>query len=201
MSNDYMELKRNYRNMMEFKDKDKQSGEFQDLIDRLEGANVKYAIYHNSTDNGCTVFYNDIKTSTDPSIMCSTFIVNVGDIDQYQVDAEDEDSAIQFVLDNYCTDADIEEYNDDPGYVWAFEADDDDIEGGCNSTRSEINASQNTQLTYLSRACSNVADRLEECLGKLSEFPNIYDYIEQNELDTLSEAYDILLNTAMYLRN
>ena len=64
---------------------------------------------------------NDIESST--TIKASTWIVTVGDVEDYEVEAADEDSAIQYVLDNYCTAEDIEEYEDDPGYIWADESD------------------------------------------------------------------------------
>ncbi len=62
-SNDYMMMKRNYKNMKEFRDKEKQSGELRDLLDRLDGSGVSYDIYDNNKTNGCTVFYDDINSS------------------------------------------------------------------------------------------------------------------------------------------
>lgn len=62
-SSEYIELKKSYSNRKEFADSEKQSGELRDLLDRLEGSGVSYDVYNNKTNNGCTVFYDDIKTS------------------------------------------------------------------------------------------------------------------------------------------
>lgn len=65
------------------------------------------------------------------NVTCSTegsslYLVTVGDLEEYEVEAQSESDAIQFVVDNYLTPEDIEEYEDDPSYIWARRADEED---------------------------------------------------------------------------
>lgn len=48
-----------------------------------------------------------------------TYEVTVGDVESYSVNAVSKEAAIQFVIDNYFTREDKEEYEDDPNYIWA----------------------------------------------------------------------------------
>ena len=63
-TSDYALFKKTYSNSREFKDKDKQSGNIRDLIDKLENKGISYEIYDNKTNNGCTIFYDDDGTIT-----------------------------------------------------------------------------------------------------------------------------------------
>ena len=53
------------------------------------------------------------------------YAVVVGDVDEYLIEADSEEEAIQYVLDNHCTREDLAEYRDDPGYIWAYEVEDE----------------------------------------------------------------------------
>lgn len=118
--NDYQNMKSQYPCMKSFKDRDKESGHIQDLIDDLESHGIEYSIYDDKKDNGCTIFYaKEVNSST---VQASTYIVTVGDVDEYEVDADSEEEAIQQVIDEYFTDEDYEEYEDDPNYIWALDA-------------------------------------------------------------------------------
>lgn len=56
-----------------------------------------------------------IKASID-----DTYIVDVGGVEQYEISAISEDDAVQIFLSKYASPEDIEEYEDDPGYIWAM---------------------------------------------------------------------------------
>lgn len=56
-SNQFMELKRSYKNMKEFKDIDKDSGNIRDLTDELDHKGIEWSEYKHKTDNGLTIFY------------------------------------------------------------------------------------------------------------------------------------------------
>ena len=60
-SNDtyYMQLKRAYKNMRKFDDMDSQSADILDLEDELNSHDTPYERYEHTTDNGCTIFYDD----------------------------------------------------------------------------------------------------------------------------------------------
>ena len=120
---DYQNMKSQYPCMKSFKDRYKESGHIQDLIDDLESHRIEYSIYDDKQDNGCTIFYaKEVNSST---VQSSTYIVTVGDVDEYEVDADSEEEAIQQVIDEYFTDEDYEEYEDDPNYIWAIDASED----------------------------------------------------------------------------
>lgn len=55
----YMQLKRAYKNMRKFDDMDSQSADILDLEDELNSHNTPYERYEHTTDNGCTIFYDD----------------------------------------------------------------------------------------------------------------------------------------------
>lgn len=64
--------------------------------------------------------------SNEVSIKADRYLVQVGGFDQFEVEADSEDEAIQIYLDTIAQPEDIEEYEDDPGYLWAFVPDDDE---------------------------------------------------------------------------
>ena len=55
----YMQLKRAYKNMRKFDDMDSQSADILDLEDELNSHDTPYERYEHTTDNGCTIFYDD----------------------------------------------------------------------------------------------------------------------------------------------
>ena len=55
-----------------------------------------------------------IKASID-----DTYIVDVGGVEQYEISAISEDDAVQIFLSKYASSEDIEEYEEDPSYIWA----------------------------------------------------------------------------------
>ena len=52
------------------------------------------------------------------SITASTYIVTVGDLVDYEIDADSDEEAFQYVCDNYLDEDDLEELDADPSYVW-----------------------------------------------------------------------------------
>lgn len=52
------------------------------------------------------------------SIQASEFIVTVGDVEEYYIEADNEDDALQEFLDQYAEPEDLEEYEDNPDYIW-----------------------------------------------------------------------------------
>ena len=69
-SNDFMELKKAYKNMKEFKDIDKESGNIRDLTDELDHKGITWAEYKHKTDNGVTIFY----TNTSDNVYSSKYV-------------------------------------------------------------------------------------------------------------------------------
>lgn len=59
------------------------------------------------------------------SIKASEFVVTVGDVEEYYIEADNEDDALQEFLDQYAEPEDLEEYEDDPSYIWVRESEDD----------------------------------------------------------------------------
>ena len=59
------------------------------------------------------------------SIKASEFVVTVGDVEEYYIEANNKEDALQYFLDNYAEPEDLEEYEDDPGYIWVRESEDD----------------------------------------------------------------------------
>lgn len=57
----YSVMCKNYKNNRVFKDREKQSAEIQDSIDWLENNNKKHDVYQHKTDNGCTLFYEELR--------------------------------------------------------------------------------------------------------------------------------------------
>lgn len=60
------------------------------------------------------------------SIKASEFIVTVGDVEEYYIEADNEDDALQEFLDQYAEPEDLEEYDEDPGYIWVRKSDEED---------------------------------------------------------------------------
>ena len=52
-------MKRQYKNRKSFKDREAESGNIQDLIDDLKNKGVSYEIYEDTTDAGCTIFFDE----------------------------------------------------------------------------------------------------------------------------------------------
>lgn len=59
------------------------------------------------------------------SIKASEFVVTVGDVEEYYIEADNEDDALQEFLDIYAEAEDLEEYEEDPSYIWVRESEDD----------------------------------------------------------------------------
>lgn len=57
----YSVMCKTYKNNRVFKDREKQSAEIQDSIDWLENNNKKHDLYQHKSDNGCTLFYEDLR--------------------------------------------------------------------------------------------------------------------------------------------
>lgn len=57
----YSVMLNTYKHNRVFTDKEKQSSEFNDTIEWLKSHNKKYDVYEDTTDKGCTVFYEDLK--------------------------------------------------------------------------------------------------------------------------------------------
>lgn len=57
--NEYLRMKRQYKNRKSFKDRETESGNIQDLIDDLKNKGVSYEIYEDKTDDGCTIFFDE----------------------------------------------------------------------------------------------------------------------------------------------
>ena len=57
--NEYLRMKRQYKNQKSFKDREAESGNIQDLIDDLKNKGVSYEIYEDTTDAGCTIFFDE----------------------------------------------------------------------------------------------------------------------------------------------
>lgn len=57
----YSVMCKSYKNNRVFKDREKQSAEIQDSIDWLENNNKKHDVYQHKTDNGCTLFYEELR--------------------------------------------------------------------------------------------------------------------------------------------
>ena len=55
----YLRMKRQYKNRKSFKDREAESGNIQDLIDDLKNKGVSYEIYEDTTDAGCTIFFDE----------------------------------------------------------------------------------------------------------------------------------------------
>ena len=73
----------------------------------------------------CTKLYtDDLLDHDDVFGTTRTWIVTVGDIDEYEVEAETKDEAAMYVVEHYFTEDDYEEYEDDPNYVWVIEKED-----------------------------------------------------------------------------
>jgi hypothetical protein len=58
--NDYNILKRSYEVFTVFKDRNKESGHIQELLDKLEHKNIPYEQYVHKKDNGITIFHDKI---------------------------------------------------------------------------------------------------------------------------------------------
>ena len=58
--NEYLRMKRQYKNRKSFKDREAESGNIQDLIDDLKNKGVSYEIYEDTTDAGCTIFFDEM---------------------------------------------------------------------------------------------------------------------------------------------
>lgn len=56
--NDYVKLKRAYKNATSFEDMEKESGNIKDLTDELDRKGIDYDIYKDKTTKGCTVFHD-----------------------------------------------------------------------------------------------------------------------------------------------
>ena len=48
------------------------------------------------------------------------YIVDVGGVEQYEISAKSENDAVQIFLSKYASPEDIEEYEEDPSYIWAM---------------------------------------------------------------------------------
>lgn len=57
----YSVMCKTYKNNRVFKDREKQSAEIQDSIDWLENNNKKHDLYQHKSDNGCTLFYEELR--------------------------------------------------------------------------------------------------------------------------------------------
>lgn len=68
INDDYMIMKSSYKNEQKFKDVDKESSYYRDLIEKLDRDDVPYEEYRNKTDNGFSVFYDGPRVP----INCST---------------------------------------------------------------------------------------------------------------------------------
>jgi hypothetical protein len=58
--NDYAILKKTYKTLTVFNDRNKESGHIQELLDKLEYKNIPYEQYVHKTDNGITIFHDKL---------------------------------------------------------------------------------------------------------------------------------------------
>lgn len=115
-SNQFMELKRAYKNMQEFKDIDKESGAIRDLTDELDHKGIEWSEYKHKADKGITIFY----TKTDDNVYSSELLYIPPEIE----DASEIDHIIYNAVHNklkepefgFEDDKEIDEYTKVEGY-------------------------------------------------------------------------------------